>query len=123
MQILPSTARYLENRRVSAKDLLNADVNARIGNKYLRYLMNKLDNNSLLATASYNAGWRKVSEWLPESGSVPADIWVETIPYRETRNYVKAVLAYKQIYQDKLGQKPTNQTVFAEFSAMQLSAE
>lgn len=123
MQILPSTARYLENRRVSAKDLLDADVNARIGNKYLRYLMNKLDNNSLLATASYNAGWRKVNQWLPESGSVPADIWVETIPYRETRNYVKAVLAYQQIYQDKLGQKPITQTVFAEFSAMQLSAE
>jgi soluble lytic murein transglycosylase len=123
MQILPSTARYLENRRVSAKDLLDADVNARIGNKYLRYLMNKLDNNSLLATASYNAGWRKVNQWLPESGSVPADIWVETIPYRETRNYVKAVLAYQQIYQDKLDQKPSNQTVFAEFSAMQLSAE
>jgi len=123
MQILPSTARYLENRRVSARDLLDANVNARIGNKYLRYLMDKLDNNALLATASYNAGWRKVNQWLPESGSVPADIWVETIPYRETRNYVKAVLAYQQIYQDKLDQKPTEKTVFAEFSAMHLAAD
>ncbi|MBT1450225.1 transglycosylase SLT domain-containing protein [Glaciecola sp. XM2] len=123
MQILPSTARYLESRRISAKDLLDADVNARIGNKYLRYLLNKLDDNALLATASYNAGWRKVSEWLPQSGAVPADIWVETIPYRETRNYVKAVLAYQQIYQDKLSEKPVEQTVFAEFSTMELQAD
>lgn len=121
MQILPSTARYIERRRVSSKDLLDADINARIGNKYLRYLLNKLDNNALLATASYNAGWRKVREWLPESGTVPADIWVETIPFRETRNYVKAVLAYQQIYEDRINQAPVEQTVFAEFSNMTLS--
>lgn len=120
MQILPSTARYLESRRISAKDLLDANVNARIGNKYLRYLMNKLDNNALLATASYNAGWRRVAEWLPQEGTVPADIWVETIPFRETRNYVKAVLAYQQIYEDKLNQKPLEKTVFAQFSSMEL---
>ncbi|WP_371195634.1 transglycosylase SLT domain-containing protein [Glaciecola sp. SC05] len=120
MQILPSTARYLENRRVSSNDLLDADINARIGNKYLRYLMNKLDNNALLATASYNAGWRKVRDWLPESEAVPADIWVETIPFRETRNYVKAVLAYQQIYEDRLNQKSQEQTVFAQFSNMEL---
>jgi soluble lytic murein transglycosylase len=122
MQILPSTAQYLENRRISAKDLLEPDTNARIGNKYLRYLMDKLDNNALLATASYNAGWRKVSGWLPAMGAVPADIWVETIPYRETRNYVKAVLAYQQIYQDKLNPMPPQDTVFAEFSNLELSA-
>lgn len=122
MQILPSTANYLENRRITAKDLLDADVNARIGNKYLRYLMNKLDNNALLATASYNAGWRNVSQWLPKNGAVPADIWVETIPFRETRNYVKAILAYQQIYEDRLNQKPLDGTVFAEFSSMELVA-
>nr|WP_136250561.1 transglycosylase SLT domain-containing protein [Ningiella ruwaisensis] len=123
MQILPSTARYLEDRRFQTRDLYKPDVNARIGNKYLRYLMNKLNNNALLATASYNAGWRKVNEWLPEDSAVPADIWVETIPYRETRNYVKAVLAYQQIYQDKLNQKPPQETVFANFSRMELMAD
>ncbi|MFC4700555.1 transglycosylase SLT domain-containing protein [Glaciecola siphonariae] len=119
MQILPSTARYLE-RRVSAKDLFDVDVNTRIGNKYLRYLMNKLDDNALLATASYNAGWRKVLDWLPETGSVEADIWVETIPYRETRNYVKAVLAYQQIYQDKINRQSVDNTVFARFAQQDL---
>ncbi len=123
MQILPSTARYLESRRISDKDLFDANVNARIGNKYLRYLMNKVDGNALLATASYNAGWRKVKEWLPEKGAVPADIWVETIPYRETRNYVKAVLAYQQIYQDRLNEQPLPKTVFGEFKSLQLSPQ
>lgn len=123
MQVLPSTARYLEKRRISAKDLLDANTNARIGNKYLRYLMNKLDDNALLATASYNAGWRKVKQWLPEQGSVPADIWVETIPYRETRNYVKAVLAYQQIYQDKINPPELADTVFAQFKQLELSPQ
>jgi soluble lytic murein transglycosylase len=123
MQVLPSTARYLEKRRVTAKDLLDANTNARIGNKYLRYLMNKLDDNLLLATASYNAGWRKVKQWLPEQGSVPADIWVETIPYRETRNYVKAVLAYQQIYQDKINPPELADTVFAQFKQLELSPQ
>lgn len=102
MQVLPSTAKYLEKRRVSSSQLLDADTNVRIGNKYLRYLMNKLDDNSVLATASYNAGWRRVLEWLPETEPLEADIWVEIIPYRETRNYVKAVMAYKQIYRAQL---------------------
>ena len=102
MQVLPSTAKYLEKRRVSASQLLDANTNVRIGNKYLRYLMDKLDDNSILATASYNAGWRRVLQWLPETEPLEADIWVEIIPYRETRNYVKAVMAYKQIYKAQL---------------------
>jgi soluble lytic murein transglycosylase len=102
MQILPSTARYLEKKRVSNRSLMNPNTNAKLGSKYLRYLMDKMDNNMLLATASYNAGWNKVKDWLPAGETIGADIWVETIPYRETRNYVKAVMAYKQIYQHQL---------------------
>lgn len=102
MQVLPSTAKYLEKKRVSSKQLLDVETNAKIGNKYLRYLMNKLDNNTVLATASYNAGWRRVKQWLPESEAMEADIWVELIPFKETRNYVKAVMAYRQIYEAQL---------------------
>lgn len=104
MQVLPSTAKYLEKRRITARQLLDADTNVKIGNKYLRYLMNKLNNNSILATASYNAGWRRVKQWLPENEALEADIWVELIPYKETRNYVKAVMAYKQIYYSQLNE-------------------
>jgi soluble lytic murein transglycosylase len=102
MQVLPSTAKYIEKRGVSSSKLLEVETNAKIGNKYLRYLMDKLNNNSILATASYNAGWRRVKKWLPENEALESDIWVELIPYRETRNYVKAVMAYKQIYKAQL---------------------
>lgn len=105
MQILPSTAKYLEKKRVTSSQLLDVETNAKIGNKYLRYLMNKLDNNTILATASYNAGWRRVKQWLPEEEALEADIWVELIPFKETRNYVKAVMAYKQIYHAQLVDK------------------
>ena len=127
MQVLPSTARYLEKRRVSDRSLMNPNTNAKLGNKYLRYLMDKVDNNMLLATASYNAGWSRVKSWLPISETVGADLWVETIPYRETRNYVKAVMAYKQIYQHQLFEisdsktpKKIENSVFGELVQMQI---
>lgn len=68
-------------------------------------MLDKVDNNSILATASYNAGWSRVKKWLPQNEALDADIWVELIPYKETRNYVKAVMAYKQIYQGQLQDK------------------
>lgn len=108
MQVLPSTAKYLEKKRVSQRQLLNPKINAKLGNKYLRYLMDKLDENSILVTASYNAGWSRVKNWLPEDEAIEADLWIETIPFKETRNYVKAVMAYKQIYQEKFNQRHAN---------------
>jgi soluble lytic murein transglycosylase len=51
---------------------------------------------------------------------MPMDIWVETIPYKETRNYVKAVMAYKQIYSQRLGQQST---LFADLTAMQIPSK
>lgn len=108
MQVLPSTAKYLEKKRVSQRQLLNPKINAKLGNKYLRYLMDKLDDNAILATASYNAGWSRVKNWLPEDKAIEADLWIETIPFKETRNYVKAVMAYKQIYQKKFNQRQTD---------------
>lgn len=103
MQLLPGTARYLAKKKISTQILFDPNINAGYGTQYLRYLLDKMDNNPVLATASYNAGWRSVQRWLPEKGSLPMDIWIETIPYKETRNYVKAVLAYRQIYASQLG--------------------
>lgn len=127
MQVLPSTARYLEKKRVSNRSLMNPNTNAKLGNKYLRYLMDKVDNNMVLATASYNAGWSRVKSWLPTNETVGADLWVETIPYKETRNYVKAVMAYRQIYQHQIfeisdAKTPTaiGNSVFGELVQMQI---
>jgi soluble lytic murein transglycosylase len=103
MQVMPGTARYLAKQKVRKNTLFNPNRNVELGTQYMRYLMDKMDNNPILVTASYNAGWRRVKQWLPEKDNVPLDLWIETIPFKETRNYVKAVLAYQQIYSQHLG--------------------
>ncbi|HYM48835.1 MAG TPA: lytic transglycosylase domain-containing protein, partial [Burkholderiaceae bacterium] len=62
-------------------------------------------NNQTLATASYNAGPHRVSSWIPQA-SVDADVWVETIPFNETREYVKNVMAFTAVYDHRLGLRP-----------------
>jgi len=104
MQLMPNTARNLKKGRVNNKYLLNAENNIQLGTKYLKILLGKNKGNEVLATASYNAGPYRVGTWVDSMNAVPADIWIETIPYKETRNYVKSVLAYQEIYQHKPGQ-------------------
>lgn len=120
MQLLPGTARYLAKKKIKTSVLYDADTNAGYGTQYLRYLLDKMDNNPVLATASYNAGWRRVQKWIPTDQSMPMDIWIETIPYKETRNYVKAVLAYRQIYAAQLGRTAP---IFSELATMQIGGE
>ena len=69
----------------------------------MRYLLNKLDDNQIMATAAYNAGIHRVKRWRKLEQPLAADIWIETIPFKETRDYVKNVLAYQQIYSELLG--------------------
>lgn len=57
---------------------------------------------SELATASYNAGAHRVKEWLPANGEIDADVWVDGIPFNETRNYVKNVLGFTTVYDYRL---------------------
>jgi len=106
MQLMPSTgrltARELKFRIRSNKELLNIKKNIRLGSAYLRRMLDENNGNSALATASYNAGPYRVKKWLPEE-DMPADIWVETIPYNETRKYVRRVMSYTVIYDEKLG--------------------
>lgn len=104
MQLMPKTARNLQKSRINSRYLLNADHNIKLGTKYLKILLDKKKGNQVLATAAYNAGPYRVSTWTDKIKSIPADIWIETIPYKETRNYVKSVLAYQEIYQHKPGQ-------------------
>jgi len=106
MQVMPNTAKLLTRRKkVSTKYLLNSKNNINLGTKYLKDLLDRYKGNQVLATASYNAGPYRVKKWLKSAKSLPADIWIETIPFKETRDYVKSVLAYQQIYQHKAGQK------------------
>ncbi|MGV6818818.1 MAG: transglycosylase SLT domain-containing protein [Thiotrichales bacterium] len=108
MQVMPRTARAVGKtigfKKLSTAQIKDANNNIRLGSTYLRQVLDKYDNNEILATASYNAGPNRVKKWLPEN-SLPADIWVDTITFDETRAYVKAVLFYSTIFDWKLDNK------------------
>ncbi|KPH57009.1 transglycosylase SLT domain-containing protein [Pseudoalteromonas porphyrae] len=104
MQLLPSTAKYVNKSRVSGSRLNQPKTNIRLGTEYLEYLKKKNKGNEVLATASYNAGYHRIKRWLPKE-AMPAELWVELIPYRETRDYVKNVFAYRQVYHTRLGRE------------------
>jgi soluble lytic murein transglycosylase len=106
MQLMPDTAKHLTRRKkVSTKYLLDSKNNINLGTKYLKNLLDRHKGNQVLATAAYNAGPYRVKKWLQSAAELPADIWIETIPYRETREYVKSVLAYQEIYKHKSGEE------------------
>ncbi len=111
MQLMPKTGKYIANiqntRLRSQKGLLNANLNIQLGTAYMKYVLDKLDGNTVLAIAAYNAGPNRIRNWIPEHKSIPADIWLETLPIRETRKYLRAVLAYTAVYEKRLGQPQT----------------
>lgn len=101
MQLMPNTAKYvakLQGDKNWRGDLTDASTNINFGAFYLRHVMDKFDDHQVLATASYNAGPHRINKWL-EDRSLDADIWIDTIPFTETRRYVRAVLAYAAIYE------------------------
>ncbi len=107
MQIMPATGRRIaRDLKTSLKDtgrLYDPELNARFGTHYLRKLLGELGDHPVLATAAYNAGPHRVRKWLPSAGVVAADVWIENVPFHETRNYLQRVFAYTAIYQDRLG--------------------
>jgi soluble lytic murein transglycosylase len=106
MQIMPETARHIARNLNEPwreeSSLFNPDVNIKFGTFYYKQLLNRFDGHFALATAAYNAGPNRVVKWLPNDMQVPADVWIETIPYKETRKYVASVMAYAIIYQQRI---------------------
>ena len=113
MQLLPSTGRaglrQLRLRTRVEDALLSVEQNVQLGVNYLKQVLNRYNGNQVLATAAYNAGPNRVSGWIPDA-TIDADVWIETIPYNETRGYVKNVLAFAAVYEYRLGKKPTRLT-------------
>ncbi|MFQ5737216.1 MAG: transglycosylase SLT domain-containing protein [Thermodesulfobacteriota bacterium] len=95
MQIMPSTGRYIAGKLGRTLDdereLLDPDVNIRLGSWYLAHLARRFDGDLVLTIASYNAGPSAVKRWTVE---LPAELdeFIESIPYPETRRYAKKVL-------------------------------
>jgi soluble lytic murein transglycosylase len=106
MQLLPSTARIVAKRLgingLKKDDLLTPKTNIQLGSAYLGGMLKDFKGSYVKATAGYNAGPGRSVKWTPKDTTLEADQWVESIPFTETRKYVRAVMAYTTIYDHKL---------------------
>jgi len=102
MQLLPGTGRLTARRAGityrGQQTLLDPASNVALGTSYLAQMLERYDNHRVLATAAYNAGPGRVDRWLPDSGPLPADAWVDSVPFNETRGYVQRVLASEAVF-------------------------
>lgn len=110
MQLMPKTAKYTAKKyRIKLKknqQLYEPSVNIKLGTAYYSELLDKFNDNRVLATAAYNAGPHRVKSWLNKTKE-PIDVFafIESIPFKETREYVQAVFSYRLIYETQRGEK------------------
>ena len=111
MQLMPATAKEVSKnlnlKSPTRSDLYRPAFNINLGSKYIADMLSKFSGHRALASAAYNAGPHRVKAWLPEDSELPADVWVDTIPFTETREYVRAILAYTALFEWKRTQNPT----------------
>lgn len=110
MQVMPQTASVVSKMsKISYNDpkqLFLSNKNINIGIAYLQQLTKRFSNHPVLVAAAYNAGPRQVVYWLKNHPPKEIDVWIETLPWQETRNYLKNVMAFYVVYQYRLNQKP-----------------
>jgi soluble lytic murein transglycosylase len=108
MQIMPRTGRLIADklglRDSTAADLLDPRFNLELSGWYLSSLLQRMDGRLPLAIASYNGGPHNVRRWIDEFGDhIPLDAFLERIPFRETKRYVRRVLGYYAEYKAARG--------------------
>ncbi|MDY7219042.1 transglycosylase SLT domain-containing protein [Denitrificimonas sp. JX-1] len=122
MQLMPATAKETAQRYgiplSTPRSAVIPSINIQLGAAYLSQVLNQFKGNRILASAAYNAGPGRVRQWLRDAKHLPYDVWVETIPFDETRSYVQNVLTYSVIYGEKL-QQPTPLVDWHERSFLQ----
>jgi soluble lytic murein transglycosylase len=106
MQLMPGTAKWVA-KQLARNDyqpsrIGSTDLNTQFGAYYFKYWFERLDRMPALAAAAYNAGPGRAQAWRPPA-PLEGAIWVETIPFNETRDYVKKVLANAMVYGQSLG--------------------
>lgn len=108
MQLMPKTAKQTAKREKipyrGGHELYEAHTNIRLGTAYLAQMAEQFGGNRAHATAAYNAGPHRVTRWLAGRESLPLDIWIELIPFDETRTYVQNVLSFRVIYAQLRGE-------------------
>jgi soluble lytic murein transglycosylase len=111
MQLMPATARLTAKaaglRYPGRNGLLEPDHNIRLGSAYFRRMLDRFDDSPVLAASAYNAGPHRVQRWLPKEETLPADLWLLRIPFKETHGYVQNVLAYAAVFDWRTQRNPT----------------
>lgn len=108
MQLMPATARWVA-QKVGLKDFrggaqtVNVETNLNLGTWYLKHVLDTLDNHPVLASAAYNAGPARARAWRADE-PMDAAIYAESIPFNETRDYVKKVMSNANYYSQQFGQ-------------------
>jgi len=106
MQLMPETGRRtafeMKLPYSGLITLTDPDSNIQLGTFYLGKMLRHFSDNPILATAAYNAGPLRVEKWLPEVDRLDARIWIENIPFNETRDYVRRVLVTDAIFEWRL---------------------
>jgi soluble lytic murein transglycosylase len=113
MQLMPATARWVA-KQMGRGDyrptrIGENEINTQFGAFYFKYWLDRLDRMPALAAAAYNAGPGRAQAWRPAT-PLEGAAWVESIPFNETRDYVKKVLANSVIYGSVLGGVPPSLT-------------
>ena len=120
MQLMPDTGQRLASNLGLVLDgsdaLLDPQTNLTLGSAYLSRMLKRFNGSEPLATAAYNAGVKHVESWLPENGSLPGDVWVDSIPYWETRGYVRRVMSEAVIFDWRL--HPTTERLSARLGSV-----
>jgi soluble lytic murein transglycosylase len=110
MQLMPHTAQIIAKANkipyTEAKQLFISEKNIALGSAYLQYLNKHFNNHAVLAAAAYNAGPRQLLRWLNAYPTSEMDLWIESIPWQETRNYLKNVISFYTVYRYRLNRKP-----------------
>lgn len=113
MQVMPATGKQISNQlRMSLKperDLLLPEHNLPVGVHYLSGLMRRYDHDPILAASAYNAGPSRTNSWRNSLGQHTDPLWVERITFAETRDYVKSLLAFSEVYAWRLQQEQERQ--------------
>lgn len=120
MQIMPATGKYIARLTgqpsPERSDLHDPSTNLALAQSYLKYLSDKLDGNQMLVVAAYNGGIGNVQRWLARGVTPGHDpvLWLESIPFDETRDYVEKVFANYWLYQQRMGQKAWSLNALAD---------
>ncbi len=108
MQLMPTTGKAVARRTAAAsyrnrQSLFDPQTNIALGTTHLADVLGRLQHHPALASAAYNAGEHRVQAWLPREQALPADAWVDSVPFTETRQYVRRVMMASIIYDWRLG--------------------